>query len=102
MRWTQFETQLQRFDIQRGAPIMRLDHFNFHSPRVEEGVAFWIDLGFGCSEYISTDGEDERLTGAWLRRKPSVHDLAFTVGRGPAPAPHRLVRRRALRSAAGV
>jgi catechol 2,3-dioxygenase len=79
----QFETQLQRFHVQRGAPIMRLDHFNFHSPRVEEGVAFWIDLGFGCSEYISTDGEDERLTGAWLRRKPSVHDLAFTVGRGP-------------------
>jgi 3,4-dihydroxyphenylacetate 2,3-dioxygenase len=80
---TQFPTRLQRFDEQRGAPILRLDHFNLHSPRVEEGVGFWIDLGFGCSEYISTDGEDERLTGAWLRRKPTVHDVAFTVGRGP-------------------
>jgi 3,4-dihydroxyphenylacetate 2,3-dioxygenase len=79
----QFETQLQRFDLHRGAPIMRLDHFNLHSPRVEEGVAFWQELGFRCSEYISTDGEDERLTGAWLLRKPTVHDVAFTAGRGP-------------------
>jgi 3,4-dihydroxyphenylacetate 2,3-dioxygenase len=83
LEMTQFPTQLQRFHEQRGAPILRLDHFNLHSPQVEEGVAFWIDLGFGCSEYISTDGEDERLTGAWLRRKPTVHDVAFTVGRGP-------------------
>lgn len=80
---SQFPTQLQRFHEQRGAPILRLDHFNLHSPDVEEGVAFWINLGFACSEYISTDGDDERLTGAWLRRKPTVHDVAFTVGRGP-------------------
>jgi 3,4-dihydroxyphenylacetate 2,3-dioxygenase len=79
----QFETQLQRFDLHRGAPIMRLDHFNLHSPQVEEGVAFWLELGFRCSEYISTDGEDERLTGAWLLRKQTVHDVAYTVGRGP-------------------
>ncbi len=80
---TQLETQLQRFDLHRGAPIMRLDHFNLHSPYVEQGVAFWQGLGFRCSEYISTDGEDERLTGAWLLRKSTVHDVAFTVGRGP-------------------
>jgi 3,4-dihydroxyphenylacetate 2,3-dioxygenase len=79
----QFETQLQRFDIQRGAPVMRLDHFNLHSPEVEATFAFWQELGFRCSEYISTDGDDERLTGAWLLRKPTVHDLALTVGRGP-------------------
>jgi 3,4-dihydroxyphenylacetate 2,3-dioxygenase len=79
----QFETQLQRFDLQRGAPVLRLDHFNLHSPLVEEGVSFWLDLGFRCSEYISTDGPVERLTGAWLHRKATVHDLAFTVGRGP-------------------
>jgi 3,4-dihydroxyphenylacetate 2,3-dioxygenase len=78
-----FDTQLQRFDLQRGAPILRLDHFNLHSRLVEQGVDFWLDLGFVCSEYISTDGDDERLTGAWLRRKPTVHDVAFTVGRGP-------------------
>ena len=79
----QVETQLQRFDIQRGAPMMRLDHFNLHSPPVEATFAFWQDLGFRCSEYISTDGDDERITGAWLMRKPTVHDVALTAGRGP-------------------
>src|SRR5262249_3238961 len=66
---TQFETQLQRFDIHRGAPIMRMDHFNIHSPRCEETLAFWLELGFRCTEYISTDGDDERITGGWLARK---------------------------------
>lgn len=79
----QFETQLQRFDLQRGAPIMRLDHFNVHAPFAEQTFLFWLELGFRCTEYICTDGENERLTGAWLARKPSVHDVALTVGRGP-------------------
>jgi 3,4-dihydroxyphenylacetate 2,3-dioxygenase len=79
----QVETQLQRFDIHRGAPILRFDHFNLHSPEVEETFAFWQELGFRCSEYIATDDEDERITGAWLLRKPSVHDVALTVGFGP-------------------
>jgi 3,4-dihydroxyphenylacetate 2,3-dioxygenase len=79
----QVETQLQRFDLHRGAPILRLDHFNLHTPRVEEAFRFWLGLGFRCSEYISTDGADERITGAWLLRKPSVHDVALTAGRGP-------------------
>ena len=79
----QFETQLQRFDIHRGAPIMRMDHFNIHSPNCEETMAFWQELGFRCTEYISTDGEDERITGGWLARKPSVHDIALTAGQGP-------------------
>jgi len=51
-------------------------------PLVEETFAFWRELGFRCSEYISTDDDDERLTGAWLLRKPTVHDVALTVGRG--------------------
>jgi catechol 2,3-dioxygenase len=80
---TLFETQLQRFDLQRGAPLLRLDHFNLHSPEPEDTVAFWQELGFLLTEYISTDGDDERLTGAWLRRKSTVHDLALTTGRGP-------------------
>ena len=79
----QLETQLQRFDIQRGAPIMRMDHFNIHSPRCEETLAFWQELGFRCTEYISTDGPDERITGGWLTRKPTVHDIALTAGAGP-------------------
>ena len=79
----QTETQLQRFDIQRGAPIMRMDHFNIHTPRCEETLAFWQELGFRCTEYIATDGDDERITGGWLARKPSVHDIALTAGAGP-------------------
>ena len=79
----QVETQLQRFDIQRGAPILRLDHFNLHSPEPERCAAFWLQLGFRCTEYIATDGADERLAGLWLTRKPGVHDVALTTGRGP-------------------
>ncbi len=73
----------QRFDIQRGAPILRIDHFNLHVPDVERAASFFLGLGFRCSEYISTDGESERLTGAWLFRKPTVHDVGLTAGRGP-------------------
>lgn len=76
-------SNLQRYDLHRGAPIMRFDHLNFHVPEIELAVEFWLALGFRCSEFIATDGPDERLTGAWLLRKPTVHDLAFTAGKGP-------------------
>jgi catechol 2,3-dioxygenase len=83
----QCETQHQRFDLHRGAPLLRFDHLNLHSPRVEDTVRFWLGLGFRCSEYISTDAagadEVERITGAWLLRKPTVHDVALTAGTGP-------------------
>lgn len=80
----QFETQHQRFDLHRGAPLLRFDHLNLHSPRVEDAFRFWLSLGFRCSEYISTDDpHDERITGAWLLRKPTVHDVALTAGTGP-------------------
>ena len=79
----QAETQLQRFDLHRGAPILRFDHLNLQTPRIEDAFRFWTGLGFRCSEFISTDGPDERITGAWLLRKPSVHDVALTAGRGP-------------------
>jgi catechol 2,3-dioxygenase len=79
----QFDTQLQRFDLQHGAPLARIDHFNLHVTDVEATFAYWRTLGFRCTEYISTDGPDERITGAWLTRKPTVHDVALTAGRGP-------------------
>jgi 3,4-dihydroxyphenylacetate 2,3-dioxygenase len=79
----QFDTQLQRFHEQRGAPIARIDHFNLHSPDCERTFAFWKSLGFRCTEYISTDDAEERITGAWLTRKPTVHDVALTAGKGP-------------------
>ena len=80
----QFETQHQRFDLHRGAPLLRFDHLNLHTPRVEDTLRFWLSLGFRCSEYISTDDPaDERITGAWMLRKPTVHDVALTAGTGP-------------------
>jgi catechol 2,3-dioxygenase len=79
----QVETQLQRFDLHRGAPILRFEHLNLHTPHMEKAFRFWGGLGFRCSEYIATDGDEEQLTGAWLLRKPSVHDVALTLGRGP-------------------
>jgi 3,4-dihydroxyphenylacetate 2,3-dioxygenase len=79
----QFPTQHQRFDLHRGAPLLRFDHLNFHCPRVEETFRFYLELGFRCSEYISTDRAPERITGLWLYRKPNVHDLAMTAGTGP-------------------
>ncbi len=78
----QRESQLQRFDRQRGAPLLRFDHFNLHTPQLEQAFRFWLGLGFRCSEYIASD-DDSRVTGAWLLRKPSVHDVALTAGRGP-------------------
>jgi catechol 2,3-dioxygenase len=80
---SQLDTQLQRFHLQRGAPVARIDHFNLHSPDLDATFAFWKSLGFRCTEYISTDGPDERITGAWLTRKQTVHDVALTAGRGP-------------------
>lgn len=80
----QFETQHQRFDLHRGAPLLRFDHLNLHAPRVEDTMRFWLSLGFRCSEYIATDDpENERITGAWMLRKPTVHDVALTAGTGP-------------------
>jgi catechol 2,3-dioxygenase len=80
----QFETRHQRFDLHRGAPLLRFDHLNLHCPDVEAAFRFWLSLGFRCSEYISTDDPtDERITGAWLLRKPTVHDVALTAGTGP-------------------
>ena len=82
----QFETRHQRFDLHRGAPLLRFDHLNLHCPDVEAAFRFWLSLGFRCSEYISTDevgGTSERITGAWLLRKPTVHDVALTAGTGP-------------------
>ena len=73
----------QAFHLQRGAPILRFDHLNFHVSTPERAFTFWQQMGFRATEYISTDGGDEKLTGAWLRRKPTVHDVALTAGTGP-------------------
>lgn len=75
------ERLTQRYDIRRGADIARLDHFNIAVPDVHRAYRHYADLGFGCSETI--EGDDERLYAAWMYRKQTVHDVAFTSGDGP-------------------
>jgi catechol 2,3-dioxygenase len=78
------ERMLQRFDLYRGAHIMRMDHFNIMTPDCQ-GVTDWYmrTLGFRCTEYTGTEDVPERLWAAWLHRKGSVHDLAVMNGTGP-------------------
>lgn len=80
----QRERLLQRFDLYRGAHVMRLDHFNCQVPDVQK-VYDWFtqQLGFSCSEYTITDVEPSRLWAAWLHRKQDVHDIALMNGIGP-------------------
>lgn len=74
----------QRFDLYRGAEVMRFDHFNCAVADIDEAFAFWTDgLGFRVSEYTDTDSPDYRLYAAWLHRKPNVHDMALTNIPGP-------------------
>ncbi len=70
----------QRYDLRRGAEVARLDHFNIVVPDVRAAYDYYRSLGFGLSETIE-DGET--LYAAWMFRKQTVHDVAFTGGEGP-------------------
>jgi catechol 2,3-dioxygenase len=73
----------QRYDLHRGCRPSRIDHFNLMVPDVEAALPYYLELGFRCSEYISTDPPQERIVGAWTFRKPDVHDVSFTTSHGP-------------------
>jgi 3,4-dihydroxyphenylacetate 2,3-dioxygenase len=77
------ERLLQRYDLQRGARIRRIDHFNLHVADVQRAFDHYSELGFRCSEYIEGDEPDRTLYAAWLFRKPTTHDVALTGGAGP-------------------
>jgi 3,4-dihydroxyphenylacetate 2,3-dioxygenase len=70
----------QRYDLRRGAEVARLDHFNICVPDVPVAYEYYKSLGFGLSETIE-DGQT--LYAAWMYRKQTVHDVAFTGGAGP-------------------
>ncbi|MCZ0984747.1 3,4-dihydroxyphenylacetate 2,3-dioxygenase [Streptomyces diastatochromogenes] len=75
------ERLIQRYDIRHGAEIARLDHFNICTPDIPAAYAHYKSLGFGCSETI--EGDEHELYAAWMYRKQTVHDVAFTGGAGP-------------------
>jgi 3,4-dihydroxyphenylacetate 2,3-dioxygenase len=84
----QRERLLQRFDLYRGAHIMRLDHFNVQVPDVQAASDWWTGpMGFQVSEYTVAEAPGgqpgERLWATWLHRKQNVHDLALMNGIGP-------------------
>jgi catechol 2,3-dioxygenase len=87
----------QRYDLRRGAEVARLDHFNICVPDVPLAYSHYSSLGFGLSETIE-DGQT--LYAAWMYRKQTVHDVAFTGGAGPrlhhlgffAHEPHSVLR----------
>jgi 3,4-dihydroxyphenylacetate 2,3-dioxygenase len=70
----------QRYDLRRGAEVARLDHFNISVPDVPAAYRYYSSLGFGLSETIE---DSTTLYAAWMYRKQTVHDVAFTGGAGP-------------------
>jgi catechol 2,3-dioxygenase len=71
----------QRYDLQRGNSLTRLDHFNIMVPDVQAAREYYAGLGFGVSETI--EDEQDNLYAAWMHRKQTVHDIALTGGDGP-------------------
>ena len=71
----------QRYDLRRGAGINRLDHVNIVTDDVPAAYEWYRGLGFGLSETIEDD--DGTLYAAWMFRKQTVHDVAFTQGTSP-------------------
>lgn len=74
----------QKFHSHGKAKILRIDHVNLLTPRVQ-GLSDWYTekLGFLCSEFTETVGKNPTLWATWLRRKPTVHDVAIMNGAGP-------------------
>jgi 3,4-dihydroxyphenylacetate 2,3-dioxygenase len=70
----------QRYDLRRGAEVARIDHFNIVVPDVPSAYEYYRSLGFGLSETIE---DAQTLYAAWMYRKQTVHDVAFTGGAGP-------------------
>lgn len=76
------EPLVQRYELRTGASINRLDHVNIATPNVPVAYRLYDDLGFGLSETIE-DLQSGTLYAAWMFRKQTVHDMAFTLGTGP-------------------
>jgi len=76
------ERLVQRYDLRRGVGANRIDHINIAVTDVPAAYSHYTELGFGLSETIE-DFTDGTLYAAWMFRKQTVHDIAFTLGSGP-------------------
>ncbi len=75
-------SNLQKFELYKGASPMRLDHFQIAAHDVRKATDFYLAMGFRLTEYTATDGKEE-IWGSWLQRKGNPHDVVFSSGRGP-------------------
>ncbi len=74
---------LQQYSAYKGCAPQRFDHINCFTPDVQGTYEFFTkELGFRLTEYTATEELDE-MWACWMHRKGSVHDVAFTNGRGP-------------------
>tara|TARA_B100001173_G_scaffold300326_1_gene299732 strand:+ start:31 stop:1011 length:981 start_codon:yes stop_codon:yes gene_type:complete len=72
----------QKYKLYKGVKPLRIDHFNVFSTNVDDSVKFYSDIGFRVTEYTE-DEKTQKLWAAWMQRKGTVHDIAFTNGIGP-------------------
>ncbi|WP_152362371.1 3,4-dihydroxyphenylacetate 2,3-dioxygenase [Microlunatus speluncae] len=75
------ERLTRRYDLHRTGALARLDHVNQVTPDLGPGIAYLEGIGFRVTEDIRDD--QGVAYAAWLRRKPTVHDVALTGGDGP-------------------
>jgi catechol 2,3-dioxygenase len=66
----------------KGAGALRMDHFQVLVPDVAQAAAFYTDLGFRVSDYISVEATG-RMVGVFMYRKDNPHDMAFLQRSGP-------------------
>ncbi len=79
----QGERILQHYGRYAGCHPQRIDHFNLFARNVQSSVEFYAALGFRITEYTESEEAEPRIAAAWMHRKGTVHDVAFTSGRGP-------------------
>jgi catechol 2,3-dioxygenase len=82
-RIDQAERLLQQYGRYSGCHPQRIDHVNLFTRDVRAAVDFYIPFGFRLTEYAESEEAEPKMAAAWLHRKGTVHDIAFTSGRGP-------------------
>ncbi|MCY4542910.1 MAG: 3,4-dihydroxyphenylacetate 2,3-dioxygenase [Rhodobacteraceae bacterium] len=72
----------QKYRLYSGVKPLRIDHVNLFSADVDAMAEFYNSLGFRLTEFTE-DAASGRMWAAWMHRKGTVHDIAFTNGVGP-------------------
>ena len=67
----------------KGAGALRMDHFQVLVPDVAQAAAFYTDLGFRVSDYVSVEATGRPGRSAFLYRKDNPHDMVFLQRSGP-------------------